>query len=173
MTTHALGTYRARMDSVSLGKSANKGTPEIRFNATLIGKHGVNGLEACNASNITVFRYVSDGTIDFLIQELAWLGYNRESFAELDSNHPNAFPWPGVEFDVGPKVESYDAGDGKGPKDREKWEFRRGAPKGKPIEKEEVSALDAKYGAYLKDRAKPQANGAAPSGARNDSAIPF
>lgn len=172
--TYTPGRYRARMNSAALGSSNNKGTPQIAFSFTPIGFYGPSGtIETCAADDRTIFRYISDGTIDYLIQELAALGFNRDSFSEIDSDHPNAFPWAGVEFDCRLGYEEFEG------KEKERWEFARGAPKGKPIEDQKVRELDAKYGAYLKGRsvptngAKPVKPAAAAAATNSDADIPF
>lgn len=172
--TYKPGRYRGRMNRVTLGASNDKGTTQIAFEFTPIGMHGADGLETCAADPRTIFRYLKDTTIDFVIQDLAALGYDRESFAEIDSDHTNAFPWAGIEFDCRLKYEEY-----KG-KEKERWEFARGMQTGKPIEDKTIRELDAKYGAYLKGRSngsqpakKPVKQAAAPAPAHDDEQVPF
>lgn len=170
------GRYRGRMARATLGKSNTKGTPQIAFEFTPIGMYGANGLEACAADERTIFKYVSDNTIDYLIQDLAALGFDRASFAEIDSDAPNAFPWRGIEFDCRLTMEDYDPGDGKPVRQKERWEFARGKATGKPIEQTEVAGLDAKYGAYLKGRgaaATATAGATAQPVTRVDDDVPF
>ena len=169
--TYLAGRYRGRMLRAALGQSEKKGTPQIAFEFQPIGMYGANGIETCAADNRTIFKYITDQTIDYLIQDLAALGFDRNSFSEIDSDHENAFPWAGVEFDCRLAYEEYEG------KQKERWEFARGGPKGKPIEQKQVRELDAKYGNYLKNKPAP-ANGtkAAPVGATatpEDADIPF
>lgn len=145
MSTFTAGRYRCRMLAAHLGKSKTKESAQITFEFAPMGKYGPGvELEPCSSDNRTIFKYPGPKTIDYIVSNLSELGFDRETFAEIDSDHANAFPWDGIEFDATLKFEEYEGNL------KERWDFPMTGLAGKPMESQEVRALDAQFGKYLK-----------------------
>lgn len=125
----------------------------------------------------TIYRAITDKTVEYLVQDLDVLGFAGESFSELDPSHPQFQNFAGKQFDVVCTHED----DTKGGV-REKWSIARGMAGSKPIEPlqaRELRQLDSLFGKALKTRKKPAAS--VPAGrsdadeslAISDDDIPF
>lgn len=155
--TFAPGKYRGRITKWGLGK-ANTGNPQFVVSFELVGQYQNGNLASCSQFERSVFRVITDNTIDFLVSDLEKLGYPHETFDQLDPNHPQAHDFAGVEVDVQCKHETYEG------VTREKWAFAWGGGATiNPLERSDVSKLNAMFGKRLKatkPAARPQTAGA-------------
>lgn len=115
----------------------------------------------------TIYRAITDKTVEYLVQDLEVLGFEGESFSELDPSHPQHQSFVGKQFDVTCTHED----DTKGGV-REKWSVARGMFGSKPIEPlqaRELRQLDSLFGKALKTRKKPAVSAPAQPGDANES----
>lgn len=118
------------------------------------------GLLRCPNFERTIFRAITDKTVDYVIEELRSLGYDRTSFSALDPNARDSFDFRDIEFDAVCKHETYQGNQ------KERWEFKRGMSDVTPLEVSEVSKLDALFGKKLiagKPAGSPQRSATAQS----------
>lgn len=128
--------YTGRIAHVTVGESKEKKTPQIVFTVEV----------EPDGDTRTVFRYLTEKTIDHVIKDLNALGYDRGGFDEIDPDHPNAFDFVGIPVKLRVRYETYDG------KEREKWDFAFGGG-GIEVQKMDskgVSRLNAVFGAKLR-----------------------
>ena len=137
------GIYKAHVQKVSLGE-AKTGNPQITYEFILDSMLQSDGEFAeCPHVPRTIYRVLTENTIDFAVEELRRMGYDRAGFDDLDPDSPNAFDFDGVEITVELKYEMYND------RERERWQFtRKGA--GKKLEAAGVSKLNAMFGAKMR-----------------------
>lgn len=144
------GNYKAVLTKVSYGKSKEKGTPQVTFGFMPQGIMKNGRVEPCPQFERAVFKYITENTVDYVVQDLEKLGYDRGNFDELDSTHPNAFPFVGLEINVYLEYETYQG------KEKERWNFSRdGGLKNTPMEKSEAAKVNAMFAAKLRKPSKP------------------
>lgn len=157
------------------------------YNATIAGqgftisKNGTNGFWLrCQLHDVsdnngdaverTIYWYLTDATIDFVIEKLGRLGFVPESFTELDPLHPNYHAYAGQQVELYCRHEVYDG------KAREKWDFSNPEFAGpKSLEPTEIRKLDALFGRKLKagkGAVKPVGNGAPKADSKVPSKVP-
>lgn len=95
----------------------------------------------------TIYRVITNKTIDFVLQDLAQLGFQGDSFSELDCNSQVHQDFRGQECNVYCKHDNYNG------RDNEKWSFAHGDIV-KPLPATSVLKLDALFGKQLKARDK-------------------
>jgi hypothetical protein len=137
------GVYKANIQKVTLGETKT-GKPQIVYEVILDSIQQSDGEFApCPHLARTIYRVITDNTIDYALDDLRELGYDRATFADIDPESPNAFDFDGIEVTVEMKLEMYEG------RQTERWNFtRKGA--GKKLEASAVSKLDAMFGAKLK-----------------------
>lgn len=178
------GKYRARLAKHDLTKN-NKDNPQVVLVCDLVGFYDENGeMEACDPGPRTIWRVLTENTIERVSQEMRALGFNSNSWADLSETQGGETfqDLAGVEFDVSMKLETYEG------KDKERWELSMfgGVAMGKDLERKSVREIDAKFAKFLK-ALKPKGLGTAPAGkpsaepvgagvngeAADDGTIPF
>ena len=141
------GLYRVRIDNQQLGESQN-GNPQIVLTFTPLGQYDMkdNSLFTCPSEARSAFMTITDNTIDFILETLRHLGFQGNSFAQLDPDTTGFHDFRGVECDAYCKHDEYEG------KTKEKWNISRGKVtlNVKPLEKKDLRALDAKFGKKLK-----------------------
>jgi hypothetical protein len=137
------GIYKAHIQKATLGE-AKTGNPQIVYEFILDGILDSDG-EFVDCAHVprTIYRVITENTIDYVVPELQALGYDRDGFDDLDPDSPNAFDFQGIETTVEMKLEMYDD------KPRERWQFTRKG-QGKKLEQSGVSKLNAMFGGKLK-----------------------
>lgn len=149
--TFGEGSYRGTLTKVKLGEAKN-GTPQVVFSFLPTGKVVGGRVEQCPQFERSVFRYITEAAVEYLIEDLKRLGYCHDTFDQLDESHPQAFPFAGKEVMVRCAHETHEG------VTREKWSFSGGGGLDvKPMERSTVSKLNAMFGAKL----KPLGNGGA------------
>lgn len=156
--------YNARI--VKWGVSeAKTGTAQAFFKVLILNESdGKGGTFDCPEFERTIYRAITEKTVDRLVDDIARLGVELESFAQLDPENPKAVAFDGVEVEVRCKHESYNG------KPTEKFDFNFGGGEPKAIESTGLSKLDKLFGSRLKKAAadkkgptKAQPANAAPS----------
>lgn len=137
------GIYKGHLQKVTLGETKT-GKPQIVYEFITDGILDSSGefLDCANV-NRTIFRVLTENTIDFATAELRQLGYDRDNFDDIDPESPNAFDFDGIEVTVEMKLEEYEG------RQRERWQFTRKG-QGKKLEQSGVSKLNAMFGSKLK-----------------------
>lgn len=103
----------------------------------------------------SVFRVITDKTIDYVLEDLKYLGYDKPTFGPLDPSHPQHHSFKGQEVDLICAHEEYNE------QMQEKWSLSRGGGLNlKPLDNAALRKLDALYGAKLKANAAPTSKSA-------------
>lgn len=144
------GRYRGKITNWGLSPSSGKGTPQ--FWVSFIPIYQINPMDpedtkTCPSEERTIFRPITEGTIDYVAQDLEKLGYDRADFDGLDPNSSAAFSFKDTEFDAVCRHDTYEG------KTREKWEFAFGGGlQLTPLATNEVKKLNALFGKRLKGK---------------------
>lgn len=173
MLSYKEGRYKARIKNWGLSK-ASTGTDQFFVSIEPLGMFDPadqENLLACDSAERTIFRAITDKTIDFVLDDLERLGYKGDTFDQLNPEHAKAHNFRDQEIEVRCRHETY--------KDKlhERWEFAGGGSfQPKPLAANEVNVLNKLFGKKLKARAQ---NGkkpnpiTAPENAEVDGAVPF
>jgi len=103
------------------------------------------------------FRVLTEKTIDYFLEDLKHLGYDKPSFGPLDPSHPQHHSFKGQEIDVICAHEEYEGNM------QERWSLSRGGGLNlKPVDNAALRKLDSLWGGKLKANASPSAKTAAP-----------
>lgn len=102
------------------------------------------------------FRVITEKTIDYVIEDLKYLGYDKPSFGPLDPSSPQHHSFKGQEIDVVCTHEDYEGNM------QERWSLSRGGGLNlKPVDNATMRKLDSLFGGKLKANASPSAKTAA------------
>lgn len=173
---YAPGNYIAEVTAQALGK-AGTGTPQFVLRFRVLGKpdpKDETNYIPVQENERTMFRSITEKTIQYVTEDLEQLGYPANGFGPLDPNHPNHHSFVGQQIDVYCKHEKDQQGDL-----RERWQLSRGpgALKVEPLDNKGVRELDALFGKSLqaslpKTKPAPRAATASASGI-TDEDVPF
>lgn len=144
--TYQPGKHMGRITKWGMGKTKN-GNPQLFFSAEIIGKLNADGsLASCPQFERTVFRVITDKTIEYIVEDLKNLGYPHETFDQLDPSAPNAHSFAGLQVPLTCKHDTYEG------KTNEKWEFAFGGAgyQAVPLERRQVAELNATFGKFLR-----------------------
>jgi hypothetical protein len=94
----------------------------------------------------TVYRVITDKTIDFVVDDLKALGYPHGSFRYLDPQVDGFFDLSGSELEFMCEIENYQG------EDKERWSIARQATELQvdPLESSKLRQLDALFGKQMK-----------------------
>lgn len=168
--SYGQGRYWVRVLSQAFGKSKNKGTPEFSMRILILGKVNVENpdgdLVRCDQNERYIFIYITEGTAEFVIDDLARIGYDKPSFKFLNSGVPGHFDFTNREFEAFCEHEEYEG------KTKEKWRIAkpRNHIESAPLDDKEVRQLDSLFGKQLAKLGKPVAKAPAPP-AREDGEL--
>lgn len=145
------GTYIGRITNWGLSK-AKTGTPQFFVSFQPLGRidqsrpDDMNNLIPCADFERTVFRAITEKTVEYFAKDLTQLGYPHSTFDYLDREHPQAHDFDGQEIRVLCKHDSYMG------KEKEKWEFAWSGDGFTPtsIDRTGVKELNAMFGKHLK-----------------------
>lgn len=155
-TYYELGRYWGRVTHQKLGKSSN-GNPQIMVSFVVVGK--VNPLDpdgdllpVLQQYERTVYRVITDKTIDWVTQDLDQLGWTGEDWATFDEGNPNCCGIVGNELAFSCKHEPH----WKTKEPREVWSVAQDStgPAVTPLEAPELRKLNSLFGKALKGRSK-------------------
>jgi hypothetical protein len=150
--TYRPGVYRGQIFKWGLSKVISTGNPQFIISFQIQGEVDQSdpdrGLIQCQEGERSIFRVITPNTIDYILQDLEKLGYDKEGFEFLSPEHPGAFNFLGMEIEVICSHETYEG------KAREKWSFAwgGGGMEIQPLENSEVKKLNAMFGKKLKNQ---------------------
>lgn len=157
-TYYQQGAYKCEIVDQGLSQSSN-GNPQIWLKIRALESIDDPALQIQQHERM-VYWTITEKTIEFVLEKLDALGFDGESFRQIDLNnqHPQSFIGNVEEFYC--QLETYDG------KEREKWDLSRGASAVKPLDETEARKLDALFGRKLKDKFKSSSgpSRAAPNG---------
>ena len=144
------GRYVGRVTNHVLGRTKT-GKPQFILTFEVIGK--ADGGDVPANYERSVFRVITDKTVDYVMQDLDQLGFSGEKFGDLDVAESGVWDIRGQEFAFSCTHEEYDG------KHHERWSLARdgGTMQHTPLESKEVRQLDALFGRELKARKKQAA----------------
>lgn len=153
---YAIGRYWGCITNQRLGESSG-GFPQLIIDFEILGRikpeDPEGDLEVCEKSEQTVYRVITEKSVDWVMQDLEKLGFYGESFRRFDLNEPNAVDLRGKELAFYCDHNEYPAGSGQ---IKQKWSIASDGTE-KPLEDKAVRQLDAMFGAGLKSLPKPKA----------------
>ena len=143
------GRYRGVICDHGFNKTSTD-KDQLVLTFSLIGKLDPSRPDAMDPApdaNRSIFRVLTEKTIDYAIQDLRGIGWRGDSFAELDLASGGNASLCGTEIDVLCTHEDYQG------KVQERWSLagRRGLEL-KPADSKTVMRLDAKFGKLLKQK---------------------
>lgn len=146
------GRYWGKITRQALGQSS-KGNPQLVITFLVLGRMNPEDPEGellpCGQNyERSVYRTITDKTIDYVLEDLATLGFNGTSFGQLDPGVANHQSFIGQELALSCNHEPhYETG-----QPREVWGIARdgSGPVIKPLEPQAVRKLDALFGKALK-----------------------
>jgi hypothetical protein len=146
--------YWGKITSNKMGK-AKTGTAQFILQFEIVGKINPadpdGDLLTCPTGERTVFRAITDKTIDWVLKDLEQLGFQGESFRLLDMDEPG-----GVNFQNRELAFFCEHKYGNDQKLREQWGISSGHKPLviEPMEAKEIRALDNLFGRSLKGLGK-------------------
>lgn len=136
--------YSGKIVKWGISESKNK-TPQAFFMVMIEKEVDAKGeTYDCPQYERTVYRALTENTIDWVVDELAKLGFTGTSFNQLRPDDPNAHDFAGTEVKLRCKHETFEG------KTREKFEFDFGSKAPEQLDKSGVSKLDQLFGSKLK-----------------------
>lgn len=170
MAHYEPGDYKARIVRQGFAESKNKNTPFFYLEIEPTESTGANALPE-KIYRRTIDLYVTDKTIERVVETLRELGWNGTKLAELEPGSPNHFSLVDQEIDVYCKIEEgYD---------RFYLSRKSGAPASGPAEQKGVAAkLDKLFGKQLMSalpgkKAAPKPPAEPVAAVDDDDSIPF
>lgn len=142
--------YWGKAISQSFGGSSEKKTPQFSITFDIIGaidtKNPGGELLSCPSGTRTVFWYLTQGTMPYVLADLEAMGYDKDSLAYLDPTNPNHHNFVEMERELYCQHEQYQG------KPKEKWGLgkSRTGIEAKPLEDKELRKLDAMFSVGLK-----------------------
>lgn len=138
------GNYRAEVTNQALGETKKTGNPQfvLTFRVLEALDHPSPGM---NSYERSIFRVITDNTVEYLLQDLERLGFYGQSFSQLDPETEGFHDFRGKEIEVFCKHEEYEGNS------VERWSLSRGGSlEIKPLPAKSRRDLDNKYGKQLK-----------------------
>jgi hypothetical protein len=152
------GTYLGEITNHILGETKT-GKPQLilqfMVQAMVNEADPANPLSCGDQYERTMYRVITDKTIDFVMEDLQRLGFQGNSFSELDLNTDVHQDFRGQKHEFYCQHREYNG------KTHEDWGFARGAAVAKPLDTNSVRQLDAMFGKQLKAQSQA-AKAAAP-----------
>lgn len=150
-TTFSPGQYLGRLKRQKLGETKT-GKPQIVLSFDILGPVD----ETTEAGYVpydetyerTVFRVITEKTVEYVEKDLEFLGVELSSWSEIDEDNDPCADIRGHDYKLRCKVEQYND------KDVERWELAliAGQLEVKPLEAKAVRQLDAMFGSALKKK---------------------
>ncbi len=152
------GRYWGRITHQKLGKSSND-NPQLMISFVVLGKINVKDpdgelLPVTQQWERTVFRVITDKTIDWVMQDLDKLGWTGDDWATFDEQHPSCCSIVGTEATFSCNIEPHH----KTKEPREVWSVSQDnvGLTVVPLEASDLRKLNAMFGKNLKGRQKPE-----------------
>ena len=141
------GRYKGVVSAQALGKSST-GNTQFVLTFEILG--GVDPTQPDSLIRVapgqrSIFRSITEKTIDWFVDDLKFLGYNRSSFQPLDPSHQNHHSFKGMEIEVECKHKQYNG------ETREQWNLVTdgGGFKVEPVDNATLRKLDSLWGKKL------------------------
>ena len=141
------GRYKAVVSGQALGKSST-GNTQFVLTFEILG--GIDPTQPDNLIRVgqgqrSIFRSITEKTIDWFVDDLKFLGYNRSSFQPLDPSHANHHSFKGMEIEVECRHKTYQG------EQREQWNLVTdgGGLKLEPADSSDLRKLDSLWGKKL------------------------
>lgn len=145
-TFYEQGAYRGEIVDQGLSQSSN-GNPQIWLKFTV--KESIDHpTETIQSYDRLIYWTITEKTVGFILDKLAALGFDGESWRQIDLNHINTQSFVGQLEDFYCKLETYEG------VEREKWDLSYEGSAIKPLDDGQARQLDALFGKKLKERFK-------------------
>lgn len=138
------GRFKGRITKWGLTESSKKKTEQFYVVFQVLAQIQDGEEVDCPNSEQTIYRPITDNTIDYFVEDLRNLGFVGTDFSLLDPDTPGAHDFAGKEFVAKCKHEEYEG------QTRERWEFGWAGGDLSPLDKTGVSKLNQRFGAKLK-----------------------
>lgn len=157
------GTYKGRITKWGLTESRQKKTEQFFVSFQITGQVQDGHEVDCPSSEQTIYRPITDNTIDFLVEDLKNLGFTGTDFSLLDPETPGAHDFAGHEFEARCSHEEYLG------KMQERWSFAWAGGGTPALGTSGVSKLNQRFGAKLKQAMAGSVKPSAPASSRPKS----
>lgn len=150
--TYTPGRYWGKLTNQQLGKTKTD-KPQIILSFQIMGRIDPadpdGDLISCNEYERSVFRVITENTLEYAMKDLATLSFTGDSLSQIGLDHPHCVDMRGTETALSCDHEEYPAGSGK---IKERWEIARegGSLQVKPLDEKEKRTLDTLFGRKLK-----------------------
>lgn len=148
------GRYKGVVAAQALGKSST-GNTQFVLTFDILG--GIDPTQPDTLIRVaqgqrSIFRSITEKTIDWFVDDLKFLGYSRSSFQPLDPSHANHHSFKGQEIEVECKHKEYQG------EWREQWNLVTdgGGFKIEPADNASLRKLDSLWGKKLGGSATPE-----------------
>lgn len=161
---YEMGRYWGRVTHQKLGKTKN-GNPQLVISFLVLGK--INAMDpegdllaVSQQYERTVFRVITENTIEWVEQDLDKLGWTGTDWSQFDETNPHCVSFVGTELAFSCKHEPHF--ETKEP--REVWSVSQESPgmAVTPLEPSELRKLNTMFGKALKERKPPSPKAESP-----------
>ncbi len=164
---YAAGRYQCRVIGQEFTE-AGTGSKQFVLKIVPTGRYRLDepdALEQVQEQERRIYRAITDNTISYFLDDLVYLGFEGDSFTELDPSTPGFHDLTGLLIDATCSHETF-----KG-KQSEKWQIYRGS-NSSPLDEQGMRDLDALFGPQLRARRKsaPKTDGQARKATLNEEA---
>ncbi len=134
-----IGKYRGKVIDYGIMPGTDSKNPQVFIEFELLGRYGPTGeLAPCLPGRRTYFKAVTPNTVNWLIEDLKTLGYDRDGLKFLDPSVIGAADLYGHEADL---LCEHEVWQGNA---RERWSIFRDRHRER-ANADELAALDARY----------------------------
>jgi hypothetical protein len=146
------------MTNQQFGKS-RAGNPQIVFSFLIVGEvdqaDPEGDLLSCSQYERSIFRTITEKTIEYVLEDLAALGFTGTSYQQLSLDHPQCVDLRGTEIALFCNHEEDNREEHAG-EIRERWSIARASsgPKVDTLDNSDARKLDAMFGKQLKSQSK-------------------
>lgn len=151
-TYYNVGMYNAEITGQGLTESSVKKTPQFFLSVVpfqqILSTGEVEDIPMGERFERTIFRPITEKTIEYLVEDLRRIGFAGKSFDQLVLGSPNCCDMRGRSINVRCEHEKYEG------KTRERWSLAWGGTgyQAEPMADETVRKLNALYGKQLKEK---------------------
>lgn len=144
------GVYLATVQRQYMGQSKEKNTPYFALEVIIEARvFPGNDVQRVDRNPRTVYMYLTDATIEFVTEQLAFIGYDNSSLAFLDPEKPGFHNFEGKEIELWCGHGTY-----KG-ETQEKWSISVPREPPAPLDPKALRSLDALFGKAMRTK-KPK-----------------
>jgi hypothetical protein len=138
------GVYWCEITEQALSESKN-GNPMLVFKIKPYAHQDETPVE--RSIERTVRKAITEKSIEYVIEDLRYLGFDRHSFAEIDPRHPSHFSFVGIKSTFACKEGEWNGNV------KDEWSIYQvfESAEVEPIDKTKLKRLDGLFGKMLKD----------------------